>query len=91
MTAGNGERFNMRLDADLKSKIERAAKLKGLNPTGYAKAVLAAAASRDIEEQEFLSISQKDREAFARSIIEPIEPSAKSVEAALRYKERFGL
>jgi uncharacterized protein (DUF1778 family) len=52
---------------------------------------LAREASKYIEEQEFLNLSFKDREAFAKAILEPIEPSADSIKAAREYKKQFGL
>jgi uncharacterized protein (DUF1778 family) len=85
------QRLGLRIDADLKQKVEYAAKLKGVGVAGYAKSVLAAAAAKDIEEQEFLSLSLDDRIAFAQAILQPIEPSKKSIVSARAYKERFGL
>lgn len=93
MTASpkNPERFNMRLDPELKQMVQYAASLKGLSVAGYLKSVLARAAAQDIEEQELLSLSLKDRLAFAEAILEPIEPSAATLESGRIYKETFGL
>lgn len=87
----NEDRINMRLGKDLKAQVQYAAKLKGIPVAGYAKSVLAAAAAKDIADQEFLSLTLKDREAFARAIVEPIQPSQKSIDSAKNYKQRFGL
>ncbi|MFA6213296.1 MAG: DUF1778 domain-containing protein [Candidatus Obscuribacterales bacterium] len=90
-TQNNQDRLNMRLGKDLKAQVQYAAKLKGIPVAGYAKSVLAAAVAKDIADQEFLVLSLKDREAFAQAIIKPIQPSQEAIEAALEYKERFGL
>lgn len=87
----NPDRFNMRLDPELKQMVKHAANLKGVPASGYVKSVLAREAAKDIEEQEFLNLSFKDREAFAKAILEPIEPSADSIKAAREYKKQFGL
>jgi uncharacterized protein (DUF1778 family) len=87
----SSDRLGMRLSADLKHSVEQAARLKGVPTAGYVKTVLAAAAAKDIQEHEFLQLTFRDREAFARAVLEPSAPSARSVKAAKRYKEVLGL
>lgn len=84
-------RLGMRLSADLKQFVEQAAKLKGVPTAGYVKTVLAAAAAKDIQEHEFIQLSLRDREAFANAVLEPPQPSTRSIDAAERYKKTLGL
>lgn len=87
----NPDRFNMRLDPELKQMVKHAANLKGVPASRYVKSVLAREAAKDIQEQEFLNLSFKNREVFARAILEPIEPSAESINSAKSYKEQFSV
>jgi uncharacterized protein (DUF1778 family) len=90
-TSKNQDRLNMRLGKELKAQVKFAAELKGVPVAGYVKSALAAAVAKDIAEQEFLSLSLKDREVFAQAIVEPIQPSPASIQAAKEYKQKFGL
>lgn len=83
--------LKMQLSTALEQKVKYAAKLRGVPAAGYIKAVLAEAVAKDIQEYEFIDLSFRDRQTFVRAIIQPPEPSKSSIEAAKRYKERFGL
>lgn len=87
----NPDRFGMRLSPELKQKVEYAAQLKGIPTAGFVKSVLDEAAAKTIREHEFIKLSRRDREAFAKALINPPEPSNRSITAAKRYKERLGL
>jgi hypothetical protein len=53
--------------------------------------MLAAAAAKDIQEHEFLQLSFRDREEFARTVLTPLKPSSRSIDAAKEYKKTLGL
>lgn len=87
----NEDRLGMRLSPELKKKIDYAAQLKGVPTAGFVKSVLAEAADRTIKEHEFIDLTRRDREAFVQALLNPPEPSEKSIDAARRYKKRLGL
>ncbi len=87
----NEDRLGLRLSADLKKKVDYAALLRGVPTAGFVKEVLAEAANKAIREQDFIELSKQDREAFTQALLNPPEPSAKSLEAARRYKKRLAL
>jgi uncharacterized protein (DUF1778 family) len=84
-------RFDMRLTEELKRRVEHAAELRGATVSSYVKTVLSQAADMDIQNHKLANLTLADREAFAQAIINPPDPSAKSVQAAKRYKDLFGL
>lgn len=84
-------RFDMRLSDDLKRRLEHAAELRGATVASYVKAVLSQAADQDIQNHKLADLTLADREAFAHAILNPPNPSARSVRAAKRYKGLFGV
>jgi uncharacterized protein (DUF1778 family) len=87
----NPDRYNMRLSPELKQQVAIAAKLKGLPTSGYVKAVLYETSCRDIQEHKFLELTLRDRELFVNALLNPSEPSQKSVESVKRFKEQLGI
>lgn len=84
------DRIYARLNSKLKQHIQHAADLKGLDLTSYVVSTLVADADKTIQEHEVMELSQRDREAFAKAIIDPPAPSEHLLAAAKRYKERMG-
>ncbi len=82
-------RIYARLNSKLKQHIQHAADLKGLDLTSYVVSTLLADADKTIQEHEVMLLSQRDREAFARAIIDPPSPSEHLLAAAKRYKQRM--
>ncbi len=85
------DRMGMRLSAELKQKIQTAAQLKGLPVAGFVKTILDEAADQTIKQHEFIKLTLKDRETFAKALLNPGEPSKKAIAAAKRYKQQLGL
>ncbi len=82
------DRIYARLNSKLKQHIQHAADLKGLDLTSYVVSTLVADADKTIQEHEVMELSQRDREAFAKSIINPPAPSEYLLAAAKLYKKR---
>ena len=76
-------RFDMRLTADQRSEIERAAALKGKSLTQWALDNLLESARRDIEEEE---ITRLDREAFEYFVAALEEPMAAEADDLMARK-----
>ena len=85
------ERLALRVPSALKEKYARAAELRGETFSGWAKHVLDEAADRQIREHEFTTMALADRIAFMEAVLAPPEPTSAALEAAKRYKQRFGV
>jgi uncharacterized protein (DUF1778 family) len=69
--------------------IQRAAQLKGLDLTSYVISTLAADADRTIQEHEVMKLSERDKMAFAKTLINPPPPNEHLLVAAKRYAKRM--
>lgn len=83
------DRIYARVNSKVKQRIQYAADLKGLDLTAYVISTLIADADKTVQENEIMELSQRDREAFARAIINPPAPGEHLLAAARRYKERM--
>jgi uncharacterized protein (DUF1778 family) len=83
--------MNMRLSPKLKQRIRTAAQLKGISVAGFVKAVLDEAADKAIKQHEFIELTYRDRVAFAKALLNPKDPSKRTIKAAKLYKQRLGL
>ncbi len=81
----------MRLPAELKEQVERAAALRGETVSGWAKPILAEAAARQLRDHDFLEMARADRVAFIQAVLSPSKPTKAAIEAARRYKKAFGV
>jgi uncharacterized protein (DUF1778 family) len=87
----DAERLAMRIPAELKEQIERAATLRGETVSGWAKPILAEAAVRQLKEHDFIEMTQADRVAFIEAVLAPPKPSQAAIDAARLYKKAFGV
>ncbi len=85
------ERFEARLNAEQKYRIEYAASIKGTSLSDFIIGSADAAAARAIQEHETWTLSSKDREVFVNAFLRPPEPSQRMKSAAARYKKRIGI
>lgn len=81
------ERLGFRVDAATKALIERAAGLERRKLTDFCITVLTDAARRTIEEHDRLCLSEDDREAFFRALIDP-PPANERLERAFAENRR---
>lgn len=68
-------RINLRTSPEAKALIERAAAIMGSTVSGFMLQNAYEAASRLIEQQERITLSDRDRDAFLDAIENPAEPT----------------
>jgi uncharacterized protein (DUF1778 family) len=81
------DRIYVRLNSQLKQHIQHAADLRGLDLTAYVLSTLVADADKTVKEHEVMELSRRDREAFAKAILNPPAPNKHLLAAARRYKK----
>ena len=84
------DRMHLRIDANTKRRLERAAAYEQTSVTDFVMANAKAAAERVIDAHEKITLSARDWEVFFDALINPPEPNEKLREAARRYRERVG-
>jgi uncharacterized protein (DUF1778 family) len=83
------ERIDVRLRADQKMYIERAASIKGLTTTDFIVQNAVEVAARTIREYESWTLERPDSERFVEALMNPPAPGAQLSAAAARYNERL--
>ena len=83
------ERIDIRLRAEQKSEIEKAAQLKGLTLTDFIVQNAIANARQTIREYETWTMERPDAEIFAAALMKPAKLGPQLTGAARRYKEQF--
>ena len=81
------ERFDVRTTRDQKKMLKRAADLQGRTLTDFVLTSAQEAARRAIEAHTILSLSERDREVFVATLLNPPAPNAELVKAAKRHKQ----
>ncbi len=84
------DRMHLRIDANTKRRLERAAAYEQTSVTDFVMANAKAAAERVIDAHEKITLSPRDWDVFYDALIDPPEPNRKLKAAARRYRERFG-
>ena len=85
-----GERFGARISRERKSRWQQAATLRGDTLTEFVVTSVDAAAERTIKEADFMDLTQRDRLAFVKALLNaPQSPNAKLREAVERHTELF--
>jgi uncharacterized protein (DUF1778 family) len=83
----HGGRLGFRLEKSAKRLIERAARLEGRSLTDFCLAALTEKARSIVAEREALALSERDREAFFRALVQPPRVNAR-LRHALRSERR---
>lgn len=83
-------RLEARVDAEIKSRWQRAAELQGLTLTDFVISSLQESASKIIQHHETMKLSKKDTEAFVNAVINASEPNENLIAAAKEYKNIIG-
>ena len=83
------ERLGFRLDEETKELIERAAHLERRKLTDFCVTALADAARRTIAEHETLVLSERDRQVFFDTLINPPKPSERLRRALAEHRRRI--
>jgi len=81
-----GERLEMRVTADQKSLIERAAALQGRTVTDFVLTSVQEAARRAIDEHQRLDLSVRDSQAFVEALLAPRPVNDRLRETVRRYR-----
>jgi uncharacterized protein (DUF1778 family) len=78
--------MHLRLDAESRRKLERAAAYTNRSLSEFVLANAVAAAERVIDEQESIVLGERDRDAFFDAILNPPKPNETLVEAMRWYR-----
>ncbi len=79
-------RFNFRLPADIKERIESAALVSGLTVTDFAINSLADSADSVLEKHESRILTNRDRDVFLAMLENPPKPNKALLEAVREYR-----
>ena len=89
-TSGKNLRVNLRIDAESKKTLERAASYAGSTLSDFVLTNALAAASRAIREQETIALSKPDWDVFFEALMNPPEPSGRLKRALKRHDHLYG-
>jgi uncharacterized protein (DUF1778 family) len=73
--ATDATRINLRTSPEAKALIERAAELMGITVSSYISQTMFEKSQQVLAEQETLTLSDRDRDAFLAALENPREPS----------------
>ena len=80
-------RIHCRVDAELKEKVESAARISGQSLTSFTEMALAEKAQEVLDKEESIRLSQAVFQAFYEAIqAPPAKPSKKLLQALKRYR-----
>jgi uncharacterized protein (DUF1778 family) len=85
-----GSRLEVRISAEDKEFLKRAADLQGCSLTEFVVRSAQEAARKAVKEHQIMSLTTRDTEAFAQVLLKPSAPSKKLKRAAARYKKAMG-
>jgi uncharacterized protein (DUF1778 family) len=81
-------RLNCRISATIKQRAEEAAQLLGQSITAFTEAALAEKSREVLEQNEKITLSQRDFDKFVAAINEPPVPTPALARAMRRYEEQ---
>ena len=87
-TTNNVARFNFRLPAEIKERIEKAALVSGLTVTDFAINVLDNSAGEVLEKHAHRKLSDRDRDIFLEMLENPPKPNKALLNAVKEYRRR---
>jgi uncharacterized protein (DUF1778 family) len=74
-TANQSARINLRTSPEAKALIERAAAMMGSTVSSYISQTMFEVSQRVVAEQDLLTLSDQDRDAFLAALDNPLEPT----------------
>lgn len=83
-------RLQMRVSAERREILERAASLTGRSLTEFVLDSAEQAAVRAIEERQVLHLTRQDAEFLVATLLNPPEPGPRLRQAAVRYRDLVG-
>ncbi len=82
-------RIDLRVTSDQKALLERAASLKGVSLSAYTLLNLLPIAQADINDQETLTLSNRDRDLFLSALETPPALKGSLKSAISNYQEKY--
>jgi uncharacterized protein (DUF1778 family) len=83
-------RLEARVTIEQKQLMERAASLRGQNLTEFIISTLAEASVQIVKDGEFIELTNRDRQVFADTLLNPLPPSDRAVADARWYQQVMG-
>jgi len=83
-------RIDLRVTQEQKAILERAASLKGVSLSAYTLFHVLPTAQKEIDAQERLILSDRDRDLFMSVMENPPELTGKLKSAIRKYREKYG-
>ena len=84
------ERLEARVSAEAKALCQEAASIEGRSLTDFIVSSAVESARRILRERALIELSQRDRNAFVESLLNPPRPSQRLRKAARRYERVLG-
>jgi uncharacterized protein (DUF1778 family) len=88
-TASKGSRIDLRLTKEQKALLEKAASLKGVSLSAYTLLHLLPQAQQDIDNQERLTLTNRDRDLFLSALENPAKLKGKLKTAIAEYLQKY--
>lgn len=88
LTNRRTERTEARLLPEQKSRIEKAARIKGLSFSDFMVQHADEAAIRTIQQYTTWTLEDRDRDCFVEALLHPSAPGSRLKSAARRYRNR---
>ena len=83
-------RIDLRVTGEQKALLEKAASIKGVSLSAYTLLHLLPLAQQEIENQEKLTLSNRDRDLFLAAISNPPKLQGKLKSAIANYQDKYG-
>jgi uncharacterized protein (DUF1778 family) len=80
------ERLDARVTKEEKRVVETAANLRGISVTDLMRTAITDAANKIIRENEILTLSERERQAFVQALVNPAPPNDAAIAAVRRYR-----
>ena len=80
------ERLDARVTKEEKRVVETAAHLRGISVTDLMRTAITDAANKIIRENEILTLSERERQAFVQALTKPPRPNDAAIAAVRRYR-----
>ena len=83
------DRFEIRVNAQEKETVERAATLAGLTVSAYMRSCIIQAARLDIDRLETIVLSNRDRDLFLSALEDATPSTGKLQQAFSRFRQKY--
>lgn len=90
-TTNKTDRFEVRVNAEEKETVERAAMLSGLTVSAYMRSCIIQRANQDIHQLETIALSNRDRELFLQALDDSTPSTGTLKTAFMRFRQKYEL